>query len=177
MDLTHKSGIEEYFPVAIGMVNSAQILLFNTLYTRLAVILNEWEGHRLEEEYYNQLVIKRISFVVISSFYSLFYIAFVDDREAYQDNSVRLEALRMQLIVLFLMALLYQNTLEIFCPVCCPRISTACSNCCSCDPKQKRKHTTHEQMMRETKELIAANINATQRDLKMSGHDDDDDDK
>ena len=112
-------GIGYWIGVIIGMAVSAQILLFNSIYTPLAKFLNEWEGHRLQQQYYNHLVIKRISFICINSFYSLFYIAFVDNRSEYQGeggNEARLKALRLQLVILFLMAILYQNALEIFFP-------------------------------------------------------------
>ena len=66
--------------VGIGMINSVQIFVMNKIYTWLAYKLNEWEGHRLQQEYYNNLVIKRIIFIVFNLFYSLFYIAFIDDR-------------------------------------------------------------------------------------------------
>ena len=103
----------------------------NKIYTWLAYKLNEWEGHRLQQEYYNNLVIKRIIFIVFNSFYSLFYIAFIDNRTDYEDNTVRLEALRMQLIILFFMAIIYQNSLEILFPMCLPKIKV-CFSCISC---------------------------------------------
>eukprot|EP01084_Bolivina_argentea_P252694 424213_1 len=58
-------GINKQIAIMIGIANSAQILIFNKIFTKLAHWLNDWEGHRLQEQYYNQLVIKRISFIVI----------------------------------------------------------------------------------------------------------------
>eukprot|EP01083_Nonionella_stella_P083761 231663_1 len=103
--------------VGIGMANAVQIFIMNKLYTWLAYKLNEWEGHRLQQDYYNNLVIKRIIFIVFNSFYSLFYIGFWDDNPLYDDNEVRLEAIRTQLVTLFLMALFLQNTLEVLFPL------------------------------------------------------------
>ena len=153
-DYNDKQGIEGYIGITIGMLVSAQILLFNRIYTRLAIFLNEWEGHRLQQEYYNQLVIKRISFIVINSFYSLFYIAFVDSRKSFNDNKVRLKALRLQLVILFLMAIIYQNILEIFFPVCCPKFVLCCNNCCSLNKKNKRKKKSKQERENEIKSLI-----------------------
>ena len=130
------------------------------------MFLNDWEGHRLHEEYYNQLVIKRISFIVINSFYSLFYIAFFDQRQEYtQDNTLRLEALRMQLVILFLMAIIYQNIMEIFCPVYCPKIVRKCNNCCS--KKKHRRHVNKEQN-EEYQELIASQTETELTEWNMS---------
>eukprot|EP01084_Bolivina_argentea_P265684 450445_1 len=46
--------------IGIGMANAIQIFIMNKIYTYLAYMLNEWEGHRLQQDYYNNLVIKRI---------------------------------------------------------------------------------------------------------------------
>eukprot|EP01084_Bolivina_argentea_P112796 201139_1 len=135
--------MDEYLSVAIGMINSVQIQIFNIVYVKLAVCLNDWEGHRLEEEYYNQLVIKRISFIVINSFYSLFFIAFFDTRAEYEDDTVRLKALRTQLVVLFAMAIIYQNTLEACGPACGHKLKECC--CCGCCKKKEMIENEEEQ--------------------------------
>lgn len=113
--------------IGIGMINSLQIFIMNKIYTSLAYKLNEWEGHRLEQDYYNNLVIKRIIFIVFNSFYSLFYIAFFDDNPIYDTDRTRLMAVRTQLITLFLMALFLQNTLEILFPWLGEKIKTFCA--------------------------------------------------
>merc|ERR1712113_275632 len=107
---------DQVLTIGIGMVNSIQIFIMNKIYTWLAYKLNEWERHRLQQDYYNNLVIKRIIFIVFNSFYSLFYIAFWDTNELYNDDKVRLTAVRTQLVTLFLMAIFLQNTLEILFP-------------------------------------------------------------
>lgn len=118
--------------IGIGMANSIQIFIMNKLYTWLAYKLNEWEGHRLQQEYYNNLVVKRIIFIVFNSFYSLFYIAFLDpryDRDGYTKNEndqYRLAAVRTQLVTLFIMAIVLQNTLEILFPWLGSKIKVMC---------------------------------------------------
>ena len=85
-------------------------------------------------------------FYLYQLFYSLIYIAFVDNRSEYQGeggNEARLEALRLQLVILFLMAILYENALEIFFPVCCPKLVRCCKNCCACG---SNKHAKRKQM-------------------------------
>ena len=102
------------YSVLIGVINSIEIQILNAIYTRLAVKLNNFENHRLQFDYYNALVAKRISFIVVNSFNSLFYIAFYE--EGYKNNSERLQALRIQLLTLFCTAIVIQNTMELGIP-------------------------------------------------------------
>ena len=123
----------DYMTIGIGMLNSIQIFIMNKIYTFLAYKLNEWEGHRLQQEYYNNLVIKRIIFIVFNSFYSLIQIAFLDPR--YNDNLktkrendiIRLKAVQTQLITLFVMAIILQNSLEILFPWLANKIKIICA--------------------------------------------------
>ena len=101
----------------VAFANSAQIQIMNKLYTYLAVYLNDFEGHRLEQEYYNHLVVKRILFFVVNSYNSLFYIAFFrPDADYGNSNEKRLEAIRTQLIILFVTLTIFQNCWEILFP-------------------------------------------------------------
>ena len=100
--------------MAIGIINSIQIKICNVLYTKLAYALNDFEQHRLVEDYYNHLVVKRIIFIVVNSFNSLFYMAFWDN--SYDNNEDRLNSLRIQLITLFVMAIILGNFLEVVLP-------------------------------------------------------------
>lgn len=101
------------YSIAIGVINSIQIQIMNVLYTTIAYKLNEFEGHRLETEFYNHLVVKRILFMVVNSFNSLYYIAFF---QTYESNTLRLSALRIQLITLFFTAIIILNIVEIMVP-------------------------------------------------------------
>ncbi len=95
------------YKMAIGIINAIQIRVFNFLYTKLAYALNDFEQHRLVEDYYNHLVIKRIIFMVVNSFNSLFYMAFYDD--SYANNEDRLNSLRIQLFTLFITSIILLN--------------------------------------------------------------------
>ena len=95
-------------PCAHFQVNAVWIFITNKIYTFIAYKLNEWEGHRLQQDYYNNLVIKRIVFIVFNSFYSLFVIAFFDDAYG-SDDKARLVALRTQLLTLFGTAIVINN--------------------------------------------------------------------
>eukprot|EP01083_Nonionella_stella_P159561 520652_1 len=102
------------YKMAIGVINAIQIKIFNVLYTKLAYALNDFEQHRLQEDYVNHLVVKRIIFMVVNSFNSLFYMAFYDD--SYVDNEDRLNSLRIQLFTLFVTSIVLLNLLEILFP-------------------------------------------------------------
>lgn len=58
--------------------NSAQIKVFNVVYGMLAAKLNDWENHRTETEYEDNLVLKIFLFQFINSYIAFFYIAFVN---------------------------------------------------------------------------------------------------
>ncbi|ETO32504.1 hypothetical protein RFI_04619, partial [Reticulomyxa filosa] len=104
--------------------------IFNYIYVYLAFWLNEKEGHRLQEEWYNHLVVKRVFFFVVNSFNSLFYLAFIQD---FSSNHECLNAVRIQLVTLFLSMIFIQNAMEVFVPkIMMFRISYDCHryNCC-----------------------------------------------
>ena len=107
--------------VLVGIVNAIQIQVMNHLYTYLAIMLNEYEGHRLEQDYYNHLVIKRIFFLFINSFNSLFYLAFFRNDNVYKkshdSDDKRLNDARTQLITLFLSMIAFQNFIEVLLPL------------------------------------------------------------
>merc|ERR1712190_218155 len=52
------------------------IAILNTLYRTVAVKLNKFENHRLQESYDNHLILKLILFEFINCFICLFYVAF-----------------------------------------------------------------------------------------------------
>eukprot|EP01083_Nonionella_stella_P045886 122964_1 len=100
--------------MAIGVINAIQIKIFNALYTKLSYVLNEFEQHRLQEDYVNHLVVKRIVFIFVNSFNSLFFMAFYDD--SYANNEDRLDSLRIQLFTLFMTAIVLLNLVEVLVP-------------------------------------------------------------
>ncbi|ETO05214.1 hypothetical protein RFI_32182, partial [Reticulomyxa filosa] len=125
------------FSIVVGIINSFQIQVFNYLYVYFANFVNEWEGHRLQEEWfvfflkvfiiqfynqtkkkkkkrYNNLVVKRIFFFIINSFNSLFYLLYISP--AFDDNDAKLKAVRIQLLTLFFTAIITQNAMEVMLP-------------------------------------------------------------
>jgi hypothetical protein len=63
--------------IIVGIVFGVQISALNYVYRRLALWLNEFENHRTESAYEEQLTIKLFIFQFINSFSSSFYIAYV----------------------------------------------------------------------------------------------------
>ncbi|ETO16147.1 hypothetical protein RFI_21210, partial [Reticulomyxa filosa] len=98
------------FSVGVGIINSLQIQFFNYVYVYFANYVNEWEGHRLQEEWYNHLVVKRIFFFIVNSFNSLIYLLYISPE--FDTNDAKLKAVRTQLLTLFFTAIITQNTME-----------------------------------------------------------------
>jgi anoctamin-10/anoctamin-7 len=63
--------------IIASVLNSIQILVFNMMYEKLAVILTKEENHRTDTMYEDAMIIKLFSFQFINSYASFFYIAFV----------------------------------------------------------------------------------------------------
>jgi hypothetical protein len=57
-------------------VNSIQIQVFNQVYARLSIRLNDFENHRTDSQYENALIVKAFFFKMINSFVTFFYIGF-----------------------------------------------------------------------------------------------------
>ena len=70
--LKSKWGSTTKYSVMIGILNAIQIHIFNFLYTKLAIILNDWEEHRKRSHEYDALVVKRYIicfFIYLKCFY------------------------------------------------------------------------------------------------------------
>lgn len=59
-----------------SLLNAFQIQVFNFIFNRVAVKLNNLENHRTQSEYEDSLIVKSYLFQFVNSFFSLFYIAF-----------------------------------------------------------------------------------------------------
>jgi len=59
-----------------GVVNGVQIQIFNFIYGKLSVGLNEWENHRTDSQYENYLISKAFFFKMINSFVTFVYIGY-----------------------------------------------------------------------------------------------------
>jgi len=110
------------YAIMIGVINAILIQVQNMIYLRVTRLLNDWENHRLESEYENNMIVKRIVFQVVNSFASLVFIGFLKPlfwRHHYSSDEVKkinndvLMELQIQLISLFMSLIIIQNTQEI----------------------------------------------------------------
>lgn len=62
-----------------SIILSVVILIFNSLYSRIAIVLNNYENHRTDTEYEDALIIKTFLFQMVNSYGALFYIAFLKE--------------------------------------------------------------------------------------------------
>jgi anoctamin-10/anoctamin-7 len=62
-----------------GMMNAAQIIVLNYLYTGVAEWVNDQMGHRTDTQYMDCLVYVTFGFLFINSYATLFYIGFVKE--------------------------------------------------------------------------------------------------
>ncbi|EFP10578.1 hypothetical protein CRE_23215 [Caenorhabditis remanei] len=63
-----------YLPM---IVYALMIVISDKIYRRLALVLNDWENYRTDDEYEDFLITKIVLFQFVTAFGSLFYIAFV----------------------------------------------------------------------------------------------------
>ena len=61
----------------VSILNAVQIIVFNQLYTSVAIFLTTRENHRTDDAYGDYLAAKMFIFRFINSFASFFYIAFI----------------------------------------------------------------------------------------------------
>jgi len=60
-----------------GGLNAVQIMILNIVYRGVADFLNDWENHRTDSEYENNLITKVFLFQFVNSYASFFIIAFI----------------------------------------------------------------------------------------------------
>ncbi|XP_065662021.1 anoctamin-10 [Hydra vulgaris] len=83
------------------------VWICSNIYGKVAVILNDWENHRVQSSYNNHLIVKLVFFNFVNSFLSLFYIAFY---------LCDMAMLRQQLATLLIIQQLIQQVQESFIP-------------------------------------------------------------
>lgn len=116
MRWTLKEVISSYGLIAAGAANAIQIRVFNLLYDRLAILLNDWENHETETIYNDKLAVKVFIFRFFNSYSSLFYLAYYCEevREGEGHGSC-MDFLGIQLAVIFFISILL-NVIEILVP-------------------------------------------------------------
>ncbi|ESO11495.1 hypothetical protein HELRODRAFT_71534, partial [Helobdella robusta] len=118
--------------ITAACINLVVIFILNFFYTKLAILLTEWECFRTQSEYDNSLTFKLYVLQFVNYYSSLFYIAFIKGRLGSQENYLTvysgsqrqeecqgscLTELCIQLAIIFVGKQLIQNTLiEIYLP-------------------------------------------------------------
>eukprot|EP00003_Mantamonas_plastica_P007860 TRINITY_DN1669_c0_g1_i2.p1 TRINITY_DN1669_c0_g1~~TRINITY_DN1669_c0_g1_i2.p1 ORF type:complete len:879 (-),score=317.84 TRINITY_DN1669_c0_g1_i2:30-2609(-) len=67
---------DPFLPATAGILNAFTINILNFGYGKLAVALTDWENHRTQTQYEDQLIVKTFLFQFINSYSSLAYISF-----------------------------------------------------------------------------------------------------
>jgi len=63
--------------VALGVANSVMIIVFDILYKFMSQFFNDWENHRTDQDYQDNMIAKSFVFRFVNSFASLFFLAFL----------------------------------------------------------------------------------------------------
>jgi anoctamin-10/anoctamin-7 len=96
-----------------GLMNAAQIIVLNYLYTGVAEWVNDQMGHRTDTQYMDCLVYVTFGFLFINSYATLFYIAFAKEllgETCINDNCV--EEIYTTMTTIFITKLVSSNLTE-----------------------------------------------------------------
>jgi len=131
--LTFQAREESAGAVLPPLLNAIQIQVFNQIYGMVSRKLNDWENHRTATDYDNAQIAKGFAFKFVNSFNSMFYIAFIKRWDPSLDSAKRcqggpadddknggpwcLAELRLQLAIIFVLAIVVNNALEIGVPM------------------------------------------------------------
>lgn len=104
------------------------IQIMNFIYGKVASTLNDWENHKTDTEYENSQIAKTFLFKFVNSYYSLFYIAFIqkiDPGRGCPDSDPNcMGLLRKQLGTIFVTQIVINNLMEFVIPKIKQKISS-----------------------------------------------------
>lgn len=106
--------------IITSIVNAIQIQILNYIYGQVSRNLNDYENHRTDTEYQNNLIAKSFLFKFVNSYNTLFYIAFIKKYDDSVGGCVAgdcLAELRLQLATIFITSIIVNNSLEVFVPM------------------------------------------------------------
>jgi len=63
--------------IGLGIANSVMIIVFDAIYKKVSEYGNNWENHKTDQDYQNNMIAKSFVFRFVNSFASLFYLAFI----------------------------------------------------------------------------------------------------
>jgi len=73
------SSLTDYASIIASFINSVQIQIFNAIYQKLVIFLNNRENYKTQTAYEDALISKLFAFQFVNSYASFFYVAFVMD--------------------------------------------------------------------------------------------------
>lgn len=105
--------------ILLTLLNTVQIVIFNTIYANLALKLNNFENHKLFSSYENSLVLKIFFFNFVNTFFSLIFVAFFNSvfplLNLCKINDNCYDSLTRQMMIIFL-TFFANNIVEILQP-------------------------------------------------------------
>lgn len=103
-----------------SFLNAIGIQSMNFLYGRLAFRLNSWENHKTDTDYENGIIAKTFLFKAVNSYYSLFYMAFLQKYDPInpcpKGDPNCMGLLRTQLGIIFVTHIFFTNLTKVLTP-------------------------------------------------------------
>lgn len=111
------TGTAEYGSIVASILNAIQIQIMNVVYSTLALALNNWENHRTDTSFEDNLIAKTFMFQFVNSYASFFYIAFI--KKWTQDKCLGgcMVELSVQLGSIFITRIVQGNLTEVLVPL------------------------------------------------------------
>lgn len=110
----------EYSTYLASFLNAIGIQVMNFIYGRVAYKLNSWENHKTDTDYENGIIAKTFLFKAVNSYYSLFYIAFLQKYDPTnrcpEGDPECMGLLRTQLGVIFVTQIFITNLTKVLTP-------------------------------------------------------------
>jgi hypothetical protein len=131
---THEPGsfLHAYGPLIADVANAVQIIVLNDRSEAIAEYLNDYESHRTDTDYDNNLVSKIFLYQFVNSYSSLVFIGFVKNligQTCEGAGNDCLAEMRMSLLVILLSKMVISNVVELKKPLL-KTLGNACKRCC-----------------------------------------------
>ena len=114
-----------------ALVNTVMIVVFGMLYESIAEGLNEWENHRTQIDYEDNLILKNFMFQFVNNYFILFYIGYMRqlkvpgvDIDAECKSGSCLTMLQVQVGVVFTTKTFFAQLMEVIGPTLKARART-----------------------------------------------------
>eukprot|EP00002_Diphylleia_rotans_P002752 TRINITY_DN1177_c0_g1_i1.p1 TRINITY_DN1177_c0_g1~~TRINITY_DN1177_c0_g1_i1.p1 ORF type:complete len:696 (+),score=177.06 TRINITY_DN1177_c0_g1_i1:52-2139(+) len=109
-----------------GIINAIAIIILNLVYRNIAVSITDWENHRTDTEYEDNLVAKTFMFQFVNSYISLFYIAFLKESGTIGNDSCEencMKELTSQLSSILIFRQIFGQFQEILMPIIIAKVN------------------------------------------------------